>query len=192
MGDVSSEPTMEEILSSIKRVIEESETASPAPRPRRIARPAPPAPDPVGDEADEVLELNQRAPEIEAAPAPRSAPAVESAPEPRAEPARASTAASAAESAAAAPSAHQAETGASKAPRPDTILSAGAAEASRGQLEALSRLVVKPDPTGSDTLEGMVREMLRPMLREWLDAQLPGIVESMVAKEIARIAGRSL
>jgi len=59
-------------------------------------------------------------------------------------------------------------------------------------LEALSRLVVKPDVTGNDTLEGMVREMLRPMLRDWLDAQLPGIVEAMVAKEIARISGRSL
>jgi len=192
MGDVSSEPTMEEILSSIKRVIEESETASPAPRPRRIARPVPPAPEPVDGGTDEVLELNERAPEIEAAPTPRSAPAVESAPEPRAEQMRAPTAASASDPAPAARPSHQSSSGASGAPRPDTILSAGAAEASRGQLEALSRLVVKPDATGSDTLEGMVREMLRPMLREWLDAQLPGIVESMVAKEIARIAGRSL
>jgi hypothetical protein len=33
--------------------------------------------------------------------------------------------------------------------------------------------------------------MLRPMLREWLDANLPRLVESMVAKEIARISGKA-
>ncbi|MFX6724745.1 DUF2497 domain-containing protein [Acinetobacter baumannii] len=36
----------------------------------------------------------------------------------------------------------------------------------------------------------MVRELLRPMLREWLDARLPGIVETMVAREIARITSQ--
>jgi cell pole-organizing protein PopZ len=33
-----------------------------------------------------------------------------------------------------------------------------------------------------------VREMLRPMLQKWLDANLPGIVERAVAREIARLA----
>ena len=66
-------------------------------------------------------------------------------------------------------------------------LAATAAEATRGPLEALSRLIVKPDVPGSDTLEGLVREMLRPMLREWLDANLPRMVEEMVQREIARI-----
>jgi hypothetical protein len=40
-----------------------------------------------------------------------------------------------------------------------------------------------------NTLEGLVRELLRPMLREWLDAKLPDIVEAMVAREIERITG---
>jgi cell pole-organizing protein PopZ len=31
--------------------------------------------------------------------------------------------------------------------------------------------------------------MLRPMLKEWLDARLPEIVESLVAREISRITG---
>ena len=62
-----------------------------------------------------------------------------------------------------------------------------AAEASRGALESLSRMMVKPEPSSDGTLEGLVREMLRPMLREWLDAHLPEMVEAMVAKEIARI-----
>ena len=50
--------------------------------------------------------------------------------------------------------------------------------------------MVKPEVSGSDTLEGMVRDMLRPMLRDWLDANLPAIVETMVAKEIDRITGK--
>ncbi|HWK37013.1 DUF2497 domain-containing protein [Sphingomonas sp.] len=150
MGDVSAEPSMEEILSSIKRVIEESEAAPAARKPRPIR--AMPPPPPV--EREEVLELSDPAPFPEApVEKPRAAPA----------PAR-----------------------------PDSILSPDAAEASRGPLEALSRLVIKPEVTGSDTLEGMVREMLRPMLRDWLDTHLPDIVETMVAKEIARISGRGL
>lgn len=160
MGDVSSEPTMEEILSSIKRVIEESE-AAPAARPRRAARAAE-ARD-IGP-ADEVLELSERV----------AFPAVERTPPP-----------------AAAVDADEPEF-ASAPPRAESILSDGAAQASRGPLEALSRLIVKPDVAGSDTLEGMVREMLRPMLRDWLDANLPSVVEAMVAKEIARISGRGL
>jgi cell pole-organizing protein PopZ len=34
--------------------------------------------------------------------------------------------------------------------------------------------------------------MLRPILKEWLDATLPEMVEAVVAQEIARISGRSL
>ncbi len=82
-----------------------------------------------------------------------------------------------------------------RAPAPlpsDSILSETAAQASRGALDTLSRMIVKPvapaaEPSAPETLEGMVREMLRPMLREWLDAKLPGMVEDMVAREIARI-----
>lgn len=44
--------------------------------------------------------------------------------------------------------------------------------------------------SGETSLEGMVRDMLRPMLAEWLDANLPGMVEKMVQAEIARIAGK--
>jgi cell pole-organizing protein PopZ len=71
----------------------------------------------------------------------------------------------------------------------DPILSDRVAEASREKLEALSRLIVKPQVAGSDTLEGLVREMLKPMLRDWLDQNLPQLVEQIVAREIARITG---
>jgi len=44
--------------------------------------------------------------------------------------------------------------------------------------------------SGETSLEGLVREMLRPMLAEWLDKNLPPVVEKMVATEIARIVGK--
>lgn len=40
---------------------------------------------------------------------------------------------------------------------------------------------------GETSLESLAREMMRPMLKEWLEANLPGIVESMVDREITRI-----
>ena len=73
--------------------------------------------------------------------------------------------------------------------QPEPIVSPEAAQATRGALDQLSRLLVKPEPGADGTLEGLVREMLRPMLREWIDANLPPMVERMVAKEIARITG---
>lgn len=170
MGDVSSEPTMEEILSSIKRVIEESEAAPTAARPRKTVRTSEPRDPPP---TDEILELSERAPFPVAEHLPPQAAKVETPvapPEPRLE--------------------SRAE--AYSQSRAESILSPDAAEASRGPLEALSRLIVRPDAPADNTLEGLVRDMLRPMLREWLDAQLPGIVEAMVAKEIARISGRGL
>jgi hypothetical protein len=44
--------------------------------------------------------------------------------------------------------------------------------------------------SGETSLEGLTRELLRPMLAEWLDKNLPGMVEKMVQAEIARIAGK--
>jgi cell pole-organizing protein PopZ len=42
------------------------------------------------------------------------------------------------------------------------------------------------------TLEDLVREMLRPMLKIWLDDNLPGLVERLVRAEIERVSrGRS-
>ena len=41
--------------------------------------------------------------------------------------------------------------------------------------------------TGETSLEGLTRELLRPMLKNWLDTNLPVLVEGMVAKEIERI-----
>lgn len=40
------------------------------------------------------------------------------------------------------------------------------------------------------TIEDLVKEMLRPMLKDWLDRNLPGIVESYVEREIVRLTRR--
>ena len=66
-------------------------------------------------------------------------------------------------------------------------VSPATAEAARGALGQLSRLVVKPEVGSDGTLEGLVKDLLRPMVSEWLDANLPRLVEEMVAREIAKI-----
>jgi len=173
MGDISAEPSMEDILSSIKRIIAEEGESATASRARRVARTTvAPRIDPASFGHDEILELSdpvrsidEEVPMIdEEEPVARS-PVVPAsmAPPPK--------------------------TPAIPVAQPDPILSSRAAEASRGSLDALSRMVVKPEVQGSDTLEAMVREMLRPMLRDWLDANLPAMVETMVSREIARITG---
>jgi cell pole-organizing protein PopZ len=226
MGDISAEPSMEDILSSIKRIIaEEGETATAAHRARRASRIMNPQAEPGSFGHDEILELSDpvRASDEEApvaadrpaavepaadpsAPFSRPVPApVESilkqrvhlpssrsslTPLPAVEPVVEPIADTAPVPPAAEPTPVAATVEPAPSPRaPDPILSPRTADASRGSLDALSRLVIKPDVAGSDTLEGLVREMLRPMLREWLDSHLPAMVETMVSREIARITG---
>lgn len=48
-----------------------------------------------------------------------------------------------------------------------------------------------PGPSvGGQTIEDLVKEMLRPMLKDWLDANLPPMVERYVEREIARLTRR--
>ncbi len=65
----------------------------------------------------------------------------------------------------------------------------------RDNLAALAMLAEPGVPpqivrSGETSLEGLVRDMLRPMLAEWLDRNLPEMVERLVKAEIARIAGK--
>ena len=141
MGDAQPDPSMEEILASIKRVIAEdgratAEPATTAARGRRIRAAAPVAPPPADDD---VLELDE--------------PITEG----------------------------------------PTLLSDNAAAASRERLATLSALRQRGEaPADPGALEAVVREMLKPMLKDWLDANLPEIVEQLVAREVARITGKSL
>ncbi len=45
---------------------------------------------------------------------------------------------------------------------------------------------------GGPTLEDMVREEMRPMLKDWLDTNLPPLVERLVRAEIERMVGRAV
>lgn len=166
MGDMSREPSMEEILSSIRRVIARDESAREAGAPaaqlfndsfdeRTSAGP---------DEADDVLELTQMS-DSDMARRPASTPSD----------ARASI---------------------QPTPGPE-LISSDSAAASRHSIDALAavlagdRSTVTPAVTSSGdvTLNALVEAALRPMLKQWLDTNLPPLVERIVATEIARITG---
>lgn len=75
------------------------------------------------------------------------------------------------------------------------ILTEDTRQSMRESLAALAMLAQPGVPpqivrSGETSLEGMVRELLRPALAEWLDTNLPPLVERMVAAEIARIVGK--
>jgi hypothetical protein len=73
------------------------------------------------------------------------------------------------------------------------LLDESAAETTRHSLEELSTVAATvPPPPQGNPLEDMVREMLRPILKEWLDEHLPTIVNDHVKREISRITGRPL
>jgi cell pole-organizing protein PopZ len=71
-------------------------------------------------------------------------------------------------------------------------------DAQGAMMENLAALAMLAEPgarpqivrSGETSLEGLTRELLRPMLAEWLEKNLPGMVEKMVQAEIARIAGK--
>lgn len=72
------------------------------------------------------------------------------------------------------------------------LVSEDAAAASARSLAALSALKEAPPASahGEGPLEAVVREMLKPMLKDWLDHHLPDMVEELVTREIARITGK--
>jgi len=64
---------------------------------------------------------------------------------------------------------------------------------SRQALEELSTVAASiPAAQQTNPLEEVVREMLRPILKQWLDEHLPQIVGEHVKREISRITGRPL
>ena len=73
------------------------------------------------------------------------------------------------------------------------LLDDNVAQSSRHALETLASVTASVPPAPQvNPLEEMVREMLRPILKQWLDDHLPGIVDEHVKREISRITGRSL
>ena len=138
MQSPAREPSMDDILASIKKVIaEEKELRSTATPPADEAAPEEPA----GDE--DVLELHE-------------------------------------------PLAPPADLG-------PPLLDDGAAGHTRQALEQLQTVAATvPAQPIVNPLEEVVRDMLRPILKQWLDEHLPKMVDEHVKREITRITGRPL
>jgi len=73
------------------------------------------------------------------------------------------------------------------------LMEDGVADESRQRLETLASVAAAaPPPPQFNPLEEMIREMLKPILKQWLDEHLPAIVDEHVKREIHRITGRPL
>lgn len=71
----------------------------------------------------------------------------------------------------------------------EPILDQTSADAASNAFQSLSQSVRVSDGPGR-TLEDIVMEMLKPMVKDWLDANLPAIVEEKVEEEVQRVARR--
>ncbi len=201
----ASEPAMEEILASIRRIIAEDDTtksAQPEPEVSRIAAPVPnpaassapraPLPPPAATHSTEQPPVaaarglfgEQSAATLEPAEATgASSPQAGLSAASRVAPgAQCHTTdgvsdvgfANAAETSAARRRADQAQ-----------LLSPETSAAVDAALNTLAQSVLV---RSARTLEDLVREMLRPMLKNWLDANLPSLVERLVRAEIERVS----
>ena len=176
-ANVAHEPTMEEILASIRQIISEDGAAPPtggqvhqggAERPRE-----------------------QHVSEHERAAQPRPAPAQQTAVRPATETHAAAARPQEARPQEARPQeARPQEARPQAAPRPQAtperpLLSTDSNASVAHSFNTLTHTILAQN---ARTLEDLVGEMLRPMLREWLDSHLPGIVERQVRQEIERIS----
>lgn len=215
------EPTMEEILASIRRIISEDSGGKDEPD---VAEAPPPADDEPDEEfaefeelpgpavaalpdnqtlieedivfeEDEVLELTDPlvdlAPEPEPQPEPIAAAEAPPAPPPAYEPARYEPEEDIAfeEPSMSAQPTHGSSP-ATAAPSASGLLSSDAATATSAAFGALTSTLLTSSGESSRTLEDLVSDMLRPMLKQWLDHNLPPLVEQLVREEIERVARR--
>jgi hypothetical protein len=149
MANVNKEPSMEEILSSIKRIISEDKVVDVRP----IASSEPPRSFRKAD--DNVLELTVK----DTAP-PRAA---------------------------------KTDAKDEASDQNERLIDESKLQAMRASLSNLAtakKPVQESDvvPSAGTSLEDLTRDLLRPMLKQWLDDNLPAMVEELVAREVARIA----
>ncbi len=201
-ADAQAEPTMEEILASIRRIISEDDSTAPAAEAAPVAEP---------DFGDEVLELNEPVVEMPETVSPdfdfdalpvddEPEVALEEIivedrveePEPEPEPVAPPPAPVAA--------APVPEPVFVPAPEPEPapfpfdqgLVSNPIADKTSSVFAKLAPNTTLPGMfISGNTVEAMVGELIKPMLKEWLDANLPRIVEEKVEAEVARIARRS-
>ena len=174
------DPSMEDILASIRRILNEDEVApaSPAaPSGGHAAQTAqhdvPNAGGSGGDDGVLVLDEAMLVP-MPGQPAERAEPA----PGPSMAAPSSSPAAPASE------------------PAPGGLMGHDSTAAATASVGALLRQLSSERSTqvhrGGPTIEDLVREEVRPLLKAWLDAHLPPLVERLVRQEIERVTGRAL
>jgi len=210
MSDTEQEPSMEEILASIRRIIsdddkemeaatqqnegapevkdelvEEEVGAIPEPEPEPESEPEPePTPELSAeaiddDDDDDILDLtDMEAPDPE--PLFEEQAYKEAEPEPIAPPV----------------SPTPPPQPVTSAPPRATLVSPPQAGEASGSFERLTEKLNEdyselPIGNGAVTLEGLTRELMRPMLKEWLDQHLPMTVERLVREEIERLVMQS-
>lgn len=200
-ADAQAEPTMEEILASIRRIISEDDTGAP---PADAAPAAAAEP----DFGDEILELNEPVMEMPETVSPdfdfdalpvddEPEVALEEIivedrweePEPVAPPPPAPVAAAPVAAPVYAPAPEPAPT---PFPFDQGLVSNPIADKTSTVFAKLAPNTTLPGMfISGNTVEAMVGELIKPMLKDWLDANLPRIVEEKVEAEVARIARRS-
>lgn len=198
------EPSMEDILASIRRILSEDEAEEAA---KPAAQPAPPPPAAPEEPEDDVLELTddmvaddveEEVPEPEPEPEPEidlSAWGLdeqdveeEEAPPPPPPPPPPQVARPA-------PKLVVDDAPEEEDDELESWVSAPVAEASTAALTELARAVARERMVGVGTrgitLEDMVRDIMKPILKEWLDKNLPYMIERIVRKEIERMVNRA-
>ncbi len=73
----------------------------------------------------------------------------------------------------------------------ESLVSASAAMAATGGLSQLVNAINDTHDTSLQTFQEMVKNVMRPMIKEWLDANLPDLVERVVTREVQRLARRA-
>lgn len=152
--EAQAEPSMEEILASIRRIISEDDATPAPPEPvlelstLAAEAPAPKVAAPTPDEDDLLVFDNVNEPPAVTPPPTVTVP--------------------------------------THTPK-ESIISEPTVSAAAGSFTRLAGSLRLADTQGQ-SLEGVVRELLRPMLRDWLEQNLPAIVESKVEAELDRIS----
>ena len=202
------EPTMEEILASIRRIISEDDApAETAPAATAESESAPEAASAEAEPEDVSPALMDETPSMEEpasseedvleltdtyeAPAAESIGDLDVSPAADVDPFPVEAVS---ESVFAPEPEHPADTTSHGAPTGyDTLVGDSAAASAASAFAGLASSLKKSEPMETSTpsgptLDELARALLRPMLKEWLDANLPGIVEAQVRKEVERIA----
>jgi uncharacterized protein len=168
MSDLKSpsEPSMEEILATVRRIIAEDELGA------ARSSGGPPSIDGEVLELTEALEPDgsvRHLPPFGAVPSVHAEPRPSPMPDGRIEPTPPR------------PAAAKQEAGPPERAEPVAVIR------ERGTEREPSKAVDDPRLSGNRSLEELVRELLRPMLQRWLDENLPGLVERAVRAEVARL-----